>query len=446
MESNDYTNKKRRPDNDLNQQNRTQQFNYKKSREDGPYVNNNSYQNSNFNSGNSNSCQMSRKKELPIEKYKNDILNKIENNQVIIIAGETGCGKTTQVPQFIYEGCVSKNENVNILITQPRRIAAISISKRLSEEMNSRTGDLVGYHVGMNPVFKPNITKILIVTTGIFLQRLIHERNLDEFTHIILDEVHERDIDIDFCLILVKYLLKANKRIKLILMSATIATVLFANYFSTTSIHSIDQKNFYGDMTSEQIENSEIEKRRNDKNINLQTFPGQNLLPPTWGNSVTYSVDNPLNNSFENTINNKNKNNELVKELDSAPIIEIEEKFFKVDIFYLDSKVEGQNMIDRIGRELNVEMFNLKSHLKANFDKKYPKIDSYQYEICFYIIKNIHKGNIFKNEPNDTPFHVLVFLPGFNEIAIMHEILNTRFDDYERSQMEIHRLHSNLNE
>lgn len=198
-------------------------------------------QNSNQNFVKSVPCKHS--KCLPICKFKEDILNRISNNQVTIIAGETGCGKTTQVPQYLYYNHEARKEKVNILITQPRRIAAFSIAKRLSMEMKHSIGDLVGYHYGMAPVFSDR-TQILIVTTGIFLQRLIHEKNLDEYTNLILDEVHERDMDIDFTLILVKQLLRYNNKIKLILMSATIATKLFANYFSRPSIMT-ESKEFY---------------------------------------------------------------------------------------------------------------------------------------------------------------------------------------------------------
>ena len=165
------------------------------------------------------------KRRLPIEKYRDVILNYISNNQVIVIAGETGCGKTTQVPKYIYEDYLSRNDkNLNMIITQPRRIAAVSIAKRLKEELNVNLGVEVGYHVGRNPVFDSEKTKILIVTTGIFLQRIIHEKELPNISHVILDEVHERDIDIDFVMILIKHILRKHPNLKLILMSATISS------------------------------------------------------------------------------------------------------------------------------------------------------------------------------------------------------------------------------
>ena len=130
------------------------------------------------------------KKNLPIYSFKNEIMENIDKNRVIIISGNTGCGKSTQVPQYIYHS----NKKNTILMTQPRRIAAVSISKRLAEEMGEKVGEKIGFHVSMNPNFCKD-TRILVETTGIFMEELIH-KNMD-FSHIILDEVHERDIYVD---------------------------------------------------------------------------------------------------------------------------------------------------------------------------------------------------------------------------------------------------------
>ena len=165
------------------------------------------------------------KKELPIFYFKDSILEYMKQNRFIIISGNTGCGKSTQVPQYIYGlNCESR-----ILMTQPRRIAAVSIAKRLAQEMHEKLGGKIGYHVSMNPRISPD-TKIFVKTTGIFMEELIH-KNLD-YTHIIIDEVHERDVYVDLVLALIKYYFEQNpfSKIKVILMSATIAENLFAKY------------------------------------------------------------------------------------------------------------------------------------------------------------------------------------------------------------------------
>jgi len=190
------------------------------------YLPNNNFQNKSIRKISSfNSQNFSNQKELPIYAFKSEILKKIYYNRVTIISGNTGCGKSTQIPQYIYQ----LNPKNKILMTQPRRIAAVSISKRLAEEMGEKLGEKIGYHVSMNHKFS-NETKILVVTTGVFLEELIH-KNYD-YTHVILDEVHERDIYVDLVLAMIKWHFEENPRsgLKIILMSATIAEEKFANY------------------------------------------------------------------------------------------------------------------------------------------------------------------------------------------------------------------------
>lgn len=129
-----------------------------------------------------------------------------------MISGVTGCGKSTQVPQYILDDCLSRNEYCNIIVTQPRRIAAISVSKQVNLERGSTNGQLVGYQVGLNQNYDSNTTKILFCTTGILLQKIIKAKNLQEYTHIILDEVHERSIEMDFLLLIIKKLIRTNSQ------------------------------------------------------------------------------------------------------------------------------------------------------------------------------------------------------------------------------------------
>ena len=165
---------------------------------------------------------------LPIFNKREEILEKIQKNRVIIVSGNTGCGKSTQVPQFIFDTF----NNSQILITQPRRIAAISIARRLSDERNTKLGSLVGYHVSMVQCMSAE-TKIFVKTTGIFMEELLHNKEL-EYSYIILDEVHERDLYIDLVLALLKKYFEEfpKSKIKLILMSATIAEKDFSEYLN----------------------------------------------------------------------------------------------------------------------------------------------------------------------------------------------------------------------
>lgn len=169
---------------------------------------------------------------LSITKYREDIIDMVESNQVTIIQGETGSGKTTQVPQFILDHYAHRNQYCNIVVTQPRRIAAMSIARRVCAERNWQLGGICGYQVGMDKVAGSD-TRLTYCTTGVLLQKLITGKNMHQYTHVILDEVHERDQDSDFCILVVKKLLRSNsKDVKVILMSATFDSDMFSQYFA----------------------------------------------------------------------------------------------------------------------------------------------------------------------------------------------------------------------
>ncbi|XP_045135762.1 ATP-dependent RNA helicase TDRD9-like isoform X2 [Portunus trituberculatus] len=174
-----------------------------------------------------------RESSLPIFSVEKEILEKITYYQVVVIEGETGCGKSTQVPQFILDEAADKHQYCNIIVTQPRRIAATSLARRVCKERGWQLGKLVGYQVGLDSC-KDKDTRLLYVTTETLVQKLVHQRKLDAFTHIILDEVHERDHHTDFALLIIKKLMHTvSPSVKIILMSATINASKFAQYFAT---------------------------------------------------------------------------------------------------------------------------------------------------------------------------------------------------------------------
>ncbi|KAG8366677.1 hypothetical protein BUALT_Bualt17G0104400 [Buddleja alternifolia] len=169
---------------------------------------------------------------LPAYKERDTILSAISQNQVVIISGETGCGKTTQIPQFILESEIDSMRGAmcNIICTQPRRISAMSVSERISAERGENLGETVGYKVRLEGM-KGRDTHLLFCTTGILLRRLVVDRNLKGVTHIIVDEIHERGINEDFLLIVLKDLLPHRPELRVILMSATLDAELFSSYF-----------------------------------------------------------------------------------------------------------------------------------------------------------------------------------------------------------------------
>ncbi|XP_073223709.1 DExH-box ATP-dependent RNA helicase DExH5, mitochondrial isoform X2 [Cicer arietinum] len=177
---------------------------------------------------------------LPAYKEKEAILSAISKNQVIIISGETGCGKTTQIPQFILESEIESVHGAacNIICTQPRRISAMSVSERVAFERGEKLGESVGYRVRLEGM-KGRDTHLLFCTTGILLRRLLADRNLKGVTHVIVDEIHERGMNEDFLLIILKDLLPHRPKLKLILMSATLDAELFSLYFNGAPIVNI---------------------------------------------------------------------------------------------------------------------------------------------------------------------------------------------------------------
>ncbi|XP_046827422.1 ATP-dependent RNA helicase DHX30-like isoform X1 [Vespa crabro] len=217
---------------------------------------------------------------LPIFQYREKILEKLEKNNILLIRGNTGCGKTTQIPQFILDSYI-KNGNAtdcNILVSQPRRISAISLAERIASERGESIGDVIGFSVRLQKVYPRFPAGILFCTTGILCQIMEKNPNLIGYSHVILDEVHERTLDIDILFVLIKRALTNNSSLKLIIMSATINTKIFEKYFNCDTI--------------------DIEGKRYPVKMHfLEDF--ENLLPP---------LENKMNLNFIKRNINRNTN------------------------------------------------------------------------------------------------------------------------------------------
>ncbi|KAI3408453.1 uncharacterized protein J3R85_020258 [Psidium guajava] len=183
---------------------------------------------------------------LPIAASKSEILQLLKENNVLVVCGETGSGKTTQVPQFILDDMIESGCGgyCNIICTQPRRIAAISVAERVAEERCEGSpgskGSLIGYQVRLDSA-RNEKTKLLFCTTGILLRSISGDKNLTGITHVIVDEVHERSLLGDFLLIVLKNLLERQSAhngqvLKVILMSATVDSALFSRYFGNCPV------------------------------------------------------------------------------------------------------------------------------------------------------------------------------------------------------------------
>lgn len=195
---------------------------------------------------------MKARQNLPAFSKMMDILNLLETSQILVISGETGCGKSTQVPQFILDNWFfkasqldnsQKMAHVEIICTQPRRLSAIGVAERVADERAERIGQTVGYQIRLENKISSS-TRLTFCTTGILLRRLASEPLLDSVTHIIIDEVHERSEESDFLLMIVKRILPMRPDLKVILMSATLNAKLFSDYFNGVPVLDIPGRTF----------------------------------------------------------------------------------------------------------------------------------------------------------------------------------------------------------
>ncbi|XP_062529594.1 putative ATP-dependent RNA helicase DHX57 isoform X1 [Bombyx mori] len=232
---------------------------------------------------------MSDRRKLPAWQKKNDILNALKKSQIVVISGETGCGKSTQVPQYILDDWLnnfSKDgpEHVEIICTQPRRISAIGVADRVADERVEKTGQVVGYQIRLESKISSK-TRLTFCTTGILLRRLEYDPQLKSVTHILVDEVHERSEESDFLLLILRDLVKVRKDLNVILMSATLNADLFSDYFGNVPVLEIPGRTFpveqffleeIMDMTNYVLEENgqysrKVKKGDKERRIDLET-------------------------------------------------------------------------------------------------------------------------------------------------------------------------------
>jgi len=184
------------------------------------------------------------RKNLPSYAMKERVVDLVRNNQVVLLTGETGCGKTTQVPQFLLEDCLTRGlgSSTRIVVTQPRRISAISVAERVASERGEMCGEkcsTVGYQIRLESRLPRVFGSILYCTTGIVLTWLRSLPTLPSISYLVMDEVHERDIQSDLLMTVVRDLLPARPDLKLILMSATLNAEQFSHYFGNCPVINI---------------------------------------------------------------------------------------------------------------------------------------------------------------------------------------------------------------
>ena len=180
-------------------------------------------------------------KDLPVYAQKERILESLKNNQVIVVQSPTGSGKTTQIPVILHEAGYSSTGV--IAVTQPRRIAALSVSEFISKQLKTKYPGLVGYKMRFEDK-TDQTTKIKIMTDGILLQEMKLDPYMSKYSVIMVDEAHERSLNIDFVLGLLKRVLAVRHDFKVIVSSATMNAESFSNYFGGCPIVSIDTQTF----------------------------------------------------------------------------------------------------------------------------------------------------------------------------------------------------------
>ncbi|KDD73122.1 hypothetical protein H632_c2511p0, partial [Helicosporidium sp. ATCC 50920] len=160
------------------------------------------------------------------------VVSLLSRHRVVVVSGATGCGKSTQIPQFILEEAVHRGQggSTRVVVTQPRRVAALGLAARVASERGESVGDVVGHAVRLDVKAGPR-TRLLYCTAGVLLRRLVDDPVALGTTHIVLDEVHERSVEGDLLLLLLRRALAKRKDLRVVLMSATADAQLFASYY-----------------------------------------------------------------------------------------------------------------------------------------------------------------------------------------------------------------------
>ncbi|XP_015162147.1 pre-mRNA-splicing factor ATP-dependent RNA helicase PRP16-like [Solanum tuberosum] len=182
-----------------------------------------------------------QRQNLPIFSVRDELLQVVSENQVVVIIGETGSGKTTQLTQYLYEYGYTVNGIIGC--TQPRRVAAMSVAKRVSEEMETELGDKVGYAIRFEDATGPS-TVIKYMTDGVLLRETLKDPDLEKYSIILMDEAHERSLDTDVLFGILKKVVARRRDFKLIVTSATLNGEKFSNFFGGVPIFHIPGRTF----------------------------------------------------------------------------------------------------------------------------------------------------------------------------------------------------------
>ncbi|XP_049880969.1 ATP-dependent RNA helicase DHX30-like isoform X2 [Pectinophora gossypiella] len=179
---------------------------------------------------------------LPIDHYTDVITSTLDRSRVVLLVGAAGCGKSTRAPAAILSHCGAATA---ALVAEPRRVAAIGLAERVAHELGEEVGDSIGYQVRLQSKLpRPPAGSVLYCTSGVLLRRLQSNPGLEGCTHVFIDEAHERDVNTDITLLLLRKALDINANLKIVVMSATLDTEVFTRYFDSCPVIEVPGRTF----------------------------------------------------------------------------------------------------------------------------------------------------------------------------------------------------------
>ncbi|KAF2457555.1 helicase associated domain-containing protein [Lineolata rhizophorae] len=243
---------------------------------------------------------------LPMFEFKKTAISAIEDNQIMILSGETGCGKSTQLPAFVLENELSNGRHCKICCTEPRRISAISLAQRVIEELGEpkhllgSSKSLVGYQVRFDSrVSKENL--LVYATVGTILRTLESSQSLSDITHLVIDEVHERSIETDFLLVIVRSLAERRPDLKIILMSATVDAERFSRYLGGAPVVSVPGRTY--PVLTQYLEDAiELTRFSSSGNRNYPEDDDENEAEDDPASATTDSAEKNLQGYSQSTL------------------------------------------------------------------------------------------------------------------------------------------------
>ncbi|TKY46728.1 ATP-dependent RNA helicase YTHDC2 [Spatholobus suberectus] len=406
-----------------------------------------------------------KRSKLPIASFKDFITSTVESHQVVIICGETGCGKTTQVPQYILDHMWGKGEVCKIVCTQPQCFSVTSVSKRISSERGEAIGNSVGYkirfetrggrHSSIVLCTTEVLLKVLLSTGSHFLKTRSVKDDISSISHIIMDEIHERDRYSDLMLAILREMLPSNPHLRLILMSASVDAARFSQYFGVCPIiyvpgPTFPVKTYYlEDVLSivkyradNHLDNnhelSQVEKLSLDEAINLAWFNDEwcSLL------ELVYSKASPKVFDYQHSLTGLNP---LMVFAGKGKVGDMCMLLSLGANCYLRAKdgTTALEIAEKENQQVAIEL--LKKHMDNDFsneegenllDKYLATVDPKVVDVVL-IEQLIRKISIDSNDGG-----IIVFLPGWDEIIRIRERLLASPFFNKRSKFRVISLHS----